>query len=127
VLLLKDLPADDLLKAILFPSLVISTAIYPSSVLGRVLDFPVLKWVGRLSYSLYIWQQLFIFPTILANSPFGALQHFPVSIVFIFVLAAISYYLIEKPMIQVGRSVGGGALGSSQPRPAMSGSIPFHP
>ena len=27
---------------------------------GRILEAQPLKWIGRLSYSIYIWQQLFL-------------------------------------------------------------------
>jgi peptidoglycan/LPS O-acetylase OafA/YrhL len=106
VLVLKSVPGGSLIKAILFPALVMSTAISPSSVLGRILEFRLLKWTGRLSYGIYVWQQLLIFPTLSPHSPLRALQHFPANIAFVFLLAAASYYSIERPMIELGRRLG---------------------
>lgn len=111
VLLLKHVPGSSLIKAIVFPAVIMSTAISPGSVLGRILEFGILKWIGRLSYSIYIWQQILIFPTISPNSPLRALQHFPVNIAFVFLFAAASYYSVERPMMHLGqriqRSMGG--------------------
>jgi peptidoglycan/LPS O-acetylase OafA/YrhL len=106
VLILKHVPGGSLIQAILFPVLIMSTAISPDSMLGRILEFRFLKWIGRLSYSIYIWQQLLLIPVDLPNSPLRALQHFPTNIATIFLVAAASYYLVEKPMIEVGRRLG---------------------
>jgi len=106
VLILKHVPGGSLIQAILFPALIMSTAISPDSALGRILEFRLLKWTGRLSYSIYIWQQLLVLPNDLPNSPFRALQHFPANIAFVFLAGAASYYLVEKPMIEVGRRLG---------------------
>ena len=40
--------------------LVVSTVIQPDSVLGRVLEWQPLRWIGTLSFSLYLWQELFL-------------------------------------------------------------------
>jgi peptidoglycan/LPS O-acetylase OafA/YrhL len=106
VLILKHLPGGSLIQAILFPLLIVSTAISPDSVLGRILEFRLLKWTGRLSYSIYIWQQLLIIPVESPRSPFRALQHFPANIAFVFLIAAASYYIVERPMIDAGRRLG---------------------
>jgi len=103
LLLPEHVRQADLMKAILFPALIMSTVISPGSVLGRILEFGFLKWIGRLSYSIYIWQQLLIFPTISSNSPLRALQHFPANIALIFLLAAASYYSVERVMMRLGR------------------------
>jgi peptidoglycan/LPS O-acetylase OafA/YrhL len=65
-----------------------------------------MKWTGRLSYSIYIWQQLLIIPVNSSSSPFRALQHFPANIAFVFMAGAASYYFVEKPMIDAGRRLG---------------------
>jgi peptidoglycan/LPS O-acetylase OafA/YrhL len=105
VILPSDLVADSLIKAALFPALIMSTAIAPESVLGRFLELPVMKWMGRLSYSMYIWQQLAIFPVGLSRSPLRYMQHFPFNISLIFIIACCSYYLLERPMIRIGHKL----------------------
>ena len=75
-----------------------STVAQPRSWLARILEWPPLAWVGRMSYSLYIWQQLFLTP-----SPAGAWQRTPWNLAAAFACAAASYYLIERPAIAFGR------------------------
>jgi len=57
-----------------------------------------LKWInqiGVLSYSLYLWQQLFFSPKI------GALSVFPLNILLMFMVAGLSYRFIEKPFLRL--------------------------
>jgi peptidoglycan/LPS O-acetylase OafA/YrhL len=99
---LKNLPGGSLIKAILFPAMIMCTVISPKSLLGRFLELPLLRWIGRLSYSIYIWQQLAEFRTGIPGSPMRLLQHFPYNIAVIFLLASGSYYLVERPMVRLG-------------------------
>jgi peptidoglycan/LPS O-acetylase OafA/YrhL len=68
-----------------------ATVARPRCGAGRVLELPLLVWIGRLSYSLYVWQQLFLPPKA------------PWSFVAIAVCAAASYYLVERPAIAFGK------------------------
>jgi peptidoglycan/LPS O-acetylase OafA/YrhL len=83
-----------------------STVAQPRCWLGRILEWRPLAWIGRLSYSLYIWQQLFLAP-----SPAGLWQRAPWNLAAAFACAAASYYLIERPAIAFGRSLAQGPLG----------------
>jgi peptidoglycan/LPS O-acetylase OafA/YrhL len=96
-------PGSILARSLIFPALIVSTAISPFSLLSRLLEWPVLRWIGRLSYSFYIWQQLFLFPTNLPESPLNALQHAPYNIICILLAGVLSYYCVERPMIDLGR------------------------
>ena len=69
---------------------------HPTSLLGRVLSFSILRYIGILSYSLYLWQQLFL--TTKNSSWSGA---FPVNLVACFVAAGLSYWLIESPFLRL--------------------------
>ena len=56
--------------------------------------------LGRISYSLYLWQQLFLVPTPLHERPLGTIG----GVMFATMLtAAVSYLLIESPAIELGR------------------------
>ena len=90
--------------AILIPLLMLGTALHPAWRVSRVLDLAPMKWVGRISYSLYLWQQLFLVPS-WEPKPLGALQHWPLSILMVLLCATTSYYLIEKPLIRVGHKL----------------------
>jgi peptidoglycan/LPS O-acetylase OafA/YrhL len=97
-------PSRRTLVAASMPFLIGYTVLHADSFVGRVLDLPPLKWIGRLSYSLYIWQMVFLVPD---ERPLGALQAFPLNLICPLVCATLSYYLLEKPMIRVGRRLGG--------------------
>jgi peptidoglycan/LPS O-acetylase OafA/YrhL len=59
----------------------------------KLLNLRVMNKLGILSYSIYVWQQLFF------SSHIGFLSQFPINIIFILVAATISYYFIESPFI----------------------------
>lgn len=83
-----------------FSALVIATAIAPNSpLLGGVLGFGVLRWIGLRSYSLYLWHwPVFMvtrpqLDTTLEGTPLLALRF-----VLTFALAELSYRLVETPI-----------------------------
>jgi peptidoglycan/LPS O-acetylase OafA/YrhL len=69
---------------------------YPAGAVGRLLNSRPLVYVGVLSYSLYLWQQLFL------NRNSSSLIHsFPLNLVFAGAAACASYYLIERPFLRL--------------------------
>ncbi len=93
-------------QSILVAAMLASTILRPCGALGVLLESQPLVWIGRLSYSLYLWQQLFLIGD---HAPvpgkFGHLQQFPLNFVLVFACAWISYRLIEQPMIRLGHSL----------------------
>jgi peptidoglycan/LPS O-acetylase OafA/YrhL len=90
------------LKAAVIPALLLGTLLFPERRLGRVLESPPLRWIGRLSYSLYLWQQLFfVWRTDLAPA-LGPLQALPWNVLGAFACAAASHYFVEKPFVRLG-------------------------
>jgi peptidoglycan/LPS O-acetylase OafA/YrhL len=78
-----------------------ATLVEPHARMGRLLEWPALRWIGRLSYSLYIWQQLFLgFGVVYL--PFGFLSKFPVNLLSLLVVSCASYYLMERPLVRLG-------------------------
>jgi peptidoglycan/LPS O-acetylase OafA/YrhL len=57
----------------------------------RVLNLAPVVWLGNISYSLYLWQQFFLDPSI--SSRYAVLWAVG--------LACVSYYLVEKPMLRL--------------------------
>lgn len=68
----------------------------PLSLANRLLSIPVMVYLGKISYSLYLWQQLF-----LTNENTTISGIFPYNIGFSFLAALASYYLIEKPCLRL--------------------------
>jgi peptidoglycan/LPS O-acetylase OafA/YrhL len=86
---------------LLMAALIGCTVTDPGSVIGRLLELAPLRFIGRLSYSLYLWQQLFFRGD---RAPL-AFQHFPLNVALIFACACFSYYLVERPMIRLGSRI----------------------
>lgn len=63
--------------------------------IGRLLNSPVLVFIGQLSYSLYLWQQPFMDD----KSP-HAWTHFPMNLLLAITCGVISYYVIESPTLR---------------------------
>jgi peptidoglycan/LPS O-acetylase OafA/YrhL len=88
-------------EASIVPVLIVGTVLRPGSVLGRVLEHPAMRWIGRLSYSLYLWEFFFVYypgvPTTL-----GVWQTFPLNLIAAVACATASYYFVERPLIRVG-------------------------
>jgi len=76
-----------------------------------------MRWVGRVSYSIYLWQQLFLVPNT-EQRPLHVLQAFPFNLIAVFACATLSYYLLERRMIGLGHrwSSGGEAKAFDQVR-----------
>ena len=86
--------------------LVIGTVVKPKSWIGRMLEQPTIRWVGRLSYSLYLWQQIAIFRADSSDVTWsGLVSSFLVRLPIVFALALASYYWIEVPFIRIGRKL----------------------
>ncbi len=67
----------------------------------RWLNTRVLVWVGVLSYSLYIWQQIFCSGPATFGLPDVWWMSFPGWLVPVFVVSCASYYLLEQPFMKL--------------------------
>jgi peptidoglycan/LPS O-acetylase OafA/YrhL len=68
--------------------------LFPESKVGVILNSPVVMRIGVLSYSLYIWQQLF-----LTHNNYSYVTEFPLNVIMVYLMAEISYRFIEKPFL----------------------------
>ncbi|HLO83205.1 MAG TPA: acyltransferase [Chitinophagaceae bacterium] len=53
-------------------------------------------FIGTISYSMYLWQQIFT-----STLDLGKINLLPFNLVFIFIASALSYSLIEKPFLRL--------------------------
>lgn len=96
-------PLALLWQSVLIPLVVVGTVLRPGGAVGYVLESAPLRWMGRLSYSLYLWQQLFFVGREVPRPlPLGLLQELPLSVPAVFLCAAASYYLVERPLVRLG-------------------------
>jgi peptidoglycan/LPS O-acetylase OafA/YrhL len=63
---------------------------------GRLLNWPAVSFLGVISYSLYLWQQLFLNRE--STSLFCA---FPLNLFLAIFMALVSYLLIEAPILRL--------------------------
>ena len=69
----------------------------PGAPASACLKAPAALIIGRLSYSLYLWQQLFLGPE---EGTLRFVRWFPLNIVLTFVFACASYLLVERPALR---------------------------
>jgi peptidoglycan/LPS O-acetylase OafA/YrhL len=74
--------------------------LFPNSFLGKLFETSPFRFVGKLSYGLYVWQQLFLGTEGLWLKC-KEVTLFPLNFVLIFAIAIASYYLIEKPFLKL--------------------------
>ncbi len=90
----------------LFEFWVVSTMLHARSWTTRFLELKPLRYIGRLSYSLYLWHALFIIgrlPQVGLHARWLLLlTERPWRYIATAVLSLASYYLIERPFIRVG-------------------------
>lgn len=102
------LPVGMTLESVCVTVLLVWAVRYPATRVGRVLNSRPLAAVGVLSYSLYLWQQLFLAPY---ETPLTLA--FPLNVVAAIAAATASYWLVEKPFMRLR-----GRLRRREPIPA---------
>jgi peptidoglycan/LPS O-acetylase OafA/YrhL len=60
--------------------------------------------VGRISFSVYLWQQMFFYP-FAVPAPGSFQANVPLCWLATFVCATASYYLIETPLVRYGHGL----------------------
>jgi peptidoglycan/LPS O-acetylase OafA/YrhL len=88
-------------EAILFGLLVVSLTLRPEFLFTRLLENRPLTWIGRRSYAIYIWQELFFIPSTESLGRKAVL--FTGHVFLVLVISQVSYRWLEGPMIRVGR------------------------
>jgi peptidoglycan/LPS O-acetylase OafA/YrhL len=80
------------------PLLVLSTGV-PGTLMNRLFENRPLAYVGRISYSIYLWQELILGPE---RAGIPGLLHVGMLLLMI-AMCAVSFEVFEKRMIRIGR------------------------
>ena len=71
--------------------IIVNNVQYKNNPIFKILNFKPLGFIGILSYSIYIWQQLF-----LSNDPRMPLSRYPINLLLLIIVPCLSYFLFEK-------------------------------
>jgi peptidoglycan/LPS O-acetylase OafA/YrhL len=76
-------------------------------------------WIGTISYSVYLWQEIFLPQFAYQRAPgvFHYLQQPPFNLAAILVCACLSRYLIEVPMMRLGHRLSEAHSGGDSSHP----------
>jgi peptidoglycan/LPS O-acetylase OafA/YrhL len=79
--------------------LIVRVVHVPSQVVLAVLSVPLLVWIGRISYALYLWHTPIrdVLNTTVGDSPLRALVVWPLA----FLAASLSYRFVERPALRL--------------------------
>lgn len=91
-------PLNPTIQAFCIAMLIASVVLVEEGTLFRLLNLKIVAAVGVISYGLYIWQQIILYP---AGYLDGDLwwRAFPQNIILVFLVASLSYFWIEKPFL----------------------------
>ena len=88
-------------EAIVIALLIVGTACRPQDFVGRVLEWQPMRAVGRLSYSLYLTNNVLV-PFAWLGRPLGLAHTFPVNIALTILTSIALHRYVERPMIRLG-------------------------
>lgn len=101
---LFKLPFEPIIRAIFFSMIILSTVQYFTGPVGKLLELRFIRYIGKISYSLYLWQQLLMYKMEKAPSYIKILTGEYWSIPIAIFIASLSYFLIETPIRKFGYS-----------------------
>jgi len=91
-----------LLFAVAFPLMISMTATHPEWLASKALDLAPLRYIGKISYGLYLWQGVFLVQSL--TSPHWW-QRSPVNIAAAFLLASASWHVVDGPLQRLGHKL----------------------
>jgi peptidoglycan/LPS O-acetylase OafA/YrhL len=95
---------NHMLEVSVYPVLLTATMLHARSRTTQFLESAPLRFVGRISFSIYLWQQLFFYPYS-PPAPGSLRSHVLLCWCMVFGLATASYYLVETPLIRRGHRI----------------------
>ena len=97
------LPGFSLLTALFLSAMVQNHDLGKADLVARTLSLPPLVWLGRISYSLYLWHG-FAFFMVAQVSPLSGLPQQLLEFAAALVFAGGSYYIIERPFLALKKA-----------------------
>jgi peptidoglycan/LPS O-acetylase OafA/YrhL len=85
-------------EMLLAGGLLLRLRLAPDGWVGRMMETRPMAWFGKLSYSLYLWQQIFL---VVRTPDWGVARRFPVSLVLLFGAALLSHFVVERPFLRL--------------------------
>jgi peptidoglycan/LPS O-acetylase OafA/YrhL len=101
VLNILTVPLGNTIQGVGLTVLILQSVILPDWGIYKALNWSFVAWIGTLSYSLYIWQQLFCTSSDVFGLPAVWWLSFPGWLVPTFLTALVSYYGLEKPFLRL--------------------------
>ena len=98
---LKLAPVGSVWEVLAIGSIVLWAVHHAHTPLGRALNWRPVVHVGLMSYSLYLWQQPFLFQGLTGASPARIAVH----VLAAFACAELSYFAVERPFMALRRRV----------------------
>lgn len=80
--------------------------VYQTKLFVRILDNTILRYIGRISYGIYVYHVAIIYIMGKINpfdpdSPFHDVKLYLLELILIVVISSLSFYLLEKPIINM--------------------------
>ena len=88
-----------LIESVIIALLLGTTSLYPASAVGRFLQIRPLAFLGMTSYSVYVWQQIFLNITATGCRPRDVIMVTGA----LFAWALASFYFLEQPVRRIGK------------------------
>jgi len=86
---------------VLVALLIVQTIAFRGTVLWRWLQFAWVRYLGRISYSIYLYQQLVMDPTRKRLVGFPVIVQLAAAVAVVILLASASYFIIERPFLSL--------------------------
>jgi peptidoglycan/LPS O-acetylase OafA/YrhL len=102
---LTNLPFHDMLGGIIIQLCILLTVHFPLAPFSRFLESKWFARIGVYSYSLYVWQQLFLVPNQERIKGAEILQSLPINFLLLILTAYLSFNFLENPAIAKGRTL----------------------
>jgi peptidoglycan/LPS O-acetylase OafA/YrhL len=96
-------PLGPTFQGVGFAILLMQSVVIPTTGFYRILNTACVVQIGVLSYSIYIWQQIFCTSPALLGFHDVWWMSFPGWLLPVFVVAGLSYYGLERPLLKLRR------------------------